>query len=89
MKRSILILLKTLVWLACLAHGLAGSGAPLPNYGPDPILLSPPGCIMLRLLAITLAITPLPRLSWLIKIPPLSALCHAAHAHLRGSLLGF
>ena len=74
MKRSILILLKTLTWLACLAP-LAWLiwGALTNNLGADQIhtITFATGLTTLRLLTITLAITPLrrlwPRLSWLIK----------------------
>jgi sulfoxide reductase heme-binding subunit YedZ len=74
MKRSTLILLKTLVWLACLApFGWLVWGAAQNNLGPDPTaaIAFATGLTTLRLLAITLAITPLRRLSsrlnWLIK----------------------
>ena len=74
MKRSTLILLKTLTWLACLAP-LAWLiwGALTNNLGADQIhtITFATGLTTLRLLTITLAITPLrrlwPRLSWLIK----------------------
>jgi methionine sulfoxide reductase heme-binding subunit len=74
MKRSTLILLKTLTWIACL--WLAGSlvwGAITNNLGPDPTakIAFSTGLATLRLLTITLAITPLrrlsPKLNWLIK----------------------
>jgi len=74
MKRSTLILLKTLSWLACL--WLAAQlvwGAVNNNLGPDPTaaIAFSTGLATLYLLAITLAITPLrrlfPRLNWLIK----------------------
>jgi sulfoxide reductase heme-binding subunit YedZ len=74
MKRSTLILLKTLVWLACLApFGWLVWGSVTNNLGPDPTaaIAFATGLTTLRLLAITLAITPLrrlsPRLNWLIK----------------------
>ena len=74
MKRSTLILLKTLVWIACLAPlGWLVWGAVTNNLGPDPTaaMAFATGLATLRLLAITLAITPLrrlsPRLNWLIK----------------------
>ena len=74
MSRSTLILLKTLVWLACLAPlcWLAW-GAVTNNLGPDQTgaIAFATGRTTLRLLAITLAISPLrrlfPRLAWLIK----------------------
>ena len=74
MKRSNLILLKTLVWIACLAPAAWLTwGAVTNTLGPDPTaaLAFATGLTTLRLLAITLAISPLrrlwPRLSWLIK----------------------
>ena len=74
MKRSTLILLKTLVWLACLAPFCwLVWGAVTNNLGPDPTadMAFATGLATLRLLTITLAITPLrrlsPRLSWLVK----------------------
>ena len=74
MKRSTLILLKTMVWLACLAPFCwLVWGAVTNNLGPDPTaaMAFATGLATLRLLAITLAITPLrrlsPRLNWLIK----------------------
>ena len=74
MKRSTLILLKTLVWLACLAPFCwLVWGAVTNNLGPDPTaaMAFATGLATLRLLTITLAITPLrrlwPRLNWLIK----------------------
>jgi sulfoxide reductase heme-binding subunit YedZ len=74
MKRSTLILLKTLVWLACLAPFCWFVwGAVQNNLGPDPTaaMAFATGLTTLRLLTITLAITPLrrlsPRLNWLIK----------------------
>jgi sulfoxide reductase heme-binding subunit YedZ len=74
MKRSTLIILKTLTWLACLwQFGLLVYEAATNTLGPDPtakIELST-GYTTLLLIVITLAITPLrrlsPRLSWLIK----------------------
>ena len=75
MKRSTLILLKTLAWIACLwPVGLLAYGALTPNgLGPDPdarIALRT-GYTTLVLLAVTLAITPVrrlsPRLNWLIR----------------------
>jgi sulfoxide reductase heme-binding subunit YedZ len=74
MKRSTLILLKTLVWLACLAPlGWLAWGAATNNLGPDATgtIAFATGHTTLRLLAITLAISPLrrlaPRLGWLIR----------------------
>ncbi len=74
MKRSTLILLKTLVWIACLAPFCwLVWGAVTNNLGPDPTaaMAFATGLATLRLLTITLAITPLRRLSsrlnWLIK----------------------
>jgi sulfoxide reductase heme-binding subunit YedZ len=74
MKRSTLIILKTLTWLACLwQFGLLVYEAATNTLGPDPtanIELST-GYTTLLLIIITLAISPLrrlsPRLSWLIK----------------------
>ena len=74
MKRSTLILLKTLTWIACLAPFCwLVWGAVTNNLGPDPTaaMAFATGLTTLRLLTITLAITPLRRLSsrlnWLIK----------------------
>jgi len=74
MKRSTLIVLKTLVWIACLTpFAWLAWGAITNNLGPDPTakIAFATGLATLRLLAITLAITPIrrlwPRLSWLIK----------------------
>jgi len=74
MKRSTLILLKTLVWIACLAPFCwLVWGAVTNNLGPDPTaaMAFATGLATLRLLTITLAITPVrrlsPRLNWLIK----------------------
>ena len=74
MKRSTLILLKTLTWLVCIwQFDLLVYGAVTHKLGPDPtanIELST-GYATLLLLIISLAISPLrklfPRLSWLIK----------------------
>ena len=74
MKRSIPITLKTLVWLACL-WPLARLlwGAVTNNLGADQIhtITFTTGLATLRILTISLAITPLrqltPRLGWLIK----------------------
>jgi sulfoxide reductase heme-binding subunit YedZ len=74
MKRSTLIVLKTLVWIACLipAARLAW-GAVTNNLGADPTshIALTTGYTTLMLLTITLAVSPvrklLPRLGWLIK----------------------
>jgi sulfoxide reductase heme-binding subunit YedZ len=74
MKRSTLILLKVFTWLACLwPLGLLLLGAINNNLGADPTatITFATGLATLRLLTISLAITPLrrlsPRLGWLIK----------------------
>jgi methionine sulfoxide reductase heme-binding subunit len=74
MSRSTLIALKTLVWLACLAPICwLVWGAFTNNLGPNATgaIAYATGRGTLRLLAITLAISPLrrllPRLSWLVK----------------------
>ena len=75
MKRSTLILLKTLAWIACLwPLGLLVVGALTPNgLGPDPAarIALRTGYTTLVLLAVTLAITPVrrlsPRLGWLVR----------------------
>jgi sulfoxide reductase heme-binding subunit YedZ len=74
MKRSTLILLKTLAWIACLAPAAwLAWGAVANNLGPDPTaaIAFATGLTTLRLLTVTLAITPLRRLSarlnWLVK----------------------
>jgi sulfoxide reductase heme-binding subunit YedZ len=74
MKRSTLILLKTLTWLACLwPLGRLVYGAVTNNLGADPTatITFATGLATLRLLTISLAITPVRRLwlrlSWLIK----------------------
>jgi sulfoxide reductase heme-binding subunit YedZ len=74
MPRSIITLLKTLTWIACLVPAaLLVYGAITNNLGPDPTarLAFSTGLATLRLLAITLAISPLrkliPRLNWLIR----------------------
>ena len=74
MKRSILIPLKVLTWLACLTP-LARLvwGAVTNTLGPDPTatVAFATGSTTLNLLTITLAITPvrklIPRLNWLIR----------------------
>jgi sulfoxide reductase heme-binding subunit YedZ len=74
MKRSTLITLKTLTWLACLWVAIRIAwGAVTNNLGPDPTadIAFATGKATLYLLTITLVISPLrrlwPRLSWLIK----------------------
>jgi sulfoxide reductase heme-binding subunit YedZ len=74
MKRSTLILLKTIAWIACLwLTGWLVWGAVNNSLGPDPTaaIAFSTGKATLYLLTITLAITPLrrlwPRLNWLIK----------------------
>jgi len=74
MKRSTLILLKTITWLACLwPLGWLLWGAAANDLGADPTatITFATGLATLRLLTISLAITPLrrlsPRLNWLIK----------------------
>ncbi len=74
MKRSTLVLLKTLTWLACLYPlGFIVWGAVANNLGPDPTaaIAFATGLATLRLLTLSLAITPLrrlvPSLGWLIK----------------------
>lgn len=74
MSRSTIILLKTLTWIACLAPAAwLVWGAITNNLGPDPTarLAFTTGLVTLRLLAITLAISPvrklIPRLNWLIR----------------------
>jgi sulfoxide reductase heme-binding subunit YedZ len=74
MNRPLLITLKSIVWLACLwPLGWLLWGASTNNLGPDPTvtITFATGLAALRLLTISLAITPvrrlLPRLGWLIK----------------------
>jgi len=74
MNKPILIILKTLTWLACLYPvAILVYGAVTNNLGPDPTktITFSTGNSALNLLVISLAITPLrklfPRLSWLIK----------------------
>ncbi|MFY9856001.1 MAG: protein-methionine-sulfoxide reductase heme-binding subunit MsrQ [Terracidiphilus sp.] len=74
MKRTTLLVLKTLVWLACLwPLGVLVWGAVNNNLGADPTatITFATGLATLRLLIISLAITPVrrisPRLGWLIK----------------------
>jgi methionine sulfoxide reductase heme-binding subunit len=74
MNRTTLIILKTLTWIACLAPAAwLAWGAVTNNLGPDATatIAFSTGLATLRLLTITLAITPLRRLwagfNWLIK----------------------
>jgi sulfoxide reductase heme-binding subunit YedZ len=74
MNRTTLILLKIAVWIACLTPVLwLAWGAATNTLGPDPTaaITFATGLTTLRLLTISLAITPvrklIPRLSWLIK----------------------
>ena len=74
MKRSTLILLKTLTWIGCLAVAARLLWGMVTNdLGPDPsaAIAFATGKATIWLLAISLAITPLrrlsPRLNWLIK----------------------
>jgi len=74
MNKSTLIALKTLTWIACLYPlAILVYGAVLNNLGPDPTgnIEFSTGLAALRLLVLSLAITPMrklfPRLSWLIK----------------------
>ena len=74
MKKSTLILLKTLTWLACLyCVAKLVYGAITNNLGADPThtITFATGLATIRILTISLAITPIrqifPRLSWLIK----------------------
>jgi sulfoxide reductase heme-binding subunit YedZ len=75
MKRSTLITLKTLAWLACLAPAASLAFSAVNNtLGPDPTsqIANVTGLSALWMLAITLAISPLRRLfpkqlNWLIK----------------------
>lgn len=74
MNRSTLITLKVAVWIACLVPvARLAWGAITNNLGPDPTatIAFSTGLATLRLLAITLAISPLRRLSarlaWLIR----------------------
>jgi sulfoxide reductase heme-binding subunit YedZ len=73
MSRLTLILFKTLTWIACLSPAAwLVWGAVTNNLGPDPTahLAFSTGLATLRLLAITLTISPvrklIPRLGWLI-----------------------
>jgi methionine sulfoxide reductase heme-binding subunit len=74
MNRTTLITLKTLTWLACLWVAIRIAWGAVTNHlGPDPTadIAFSTGKATLYLLTITLAITPLrrlsPRLNWLIK----------------------
>ncbi len=74
MKRSTLIALKTLTWLACLwPLGRLIRGAATNDLGADPTatITFATGLATLRLLTISLALTPIrrliPQLGWLIK----------------------
>ncbi|MGA8041367.1 MAG: protein-methionine-sulfoxide reductase heme-binding subunit MsrQ [Terracidiphilus sp.] len=74
MKPSMLVLLKVFVWAACLAPLLWLAWCAITNtLGPDPTatITFTTGLVTIRLLAISLAMTPirrlLPRLSWIIK----------------------
>jgi methionine sulfoxide reductase heme-binding subunit len=74
MKRSTLIALKTLTWIGCLAVAARLAWGMVTNdLGPDPAarIAFSTGKATIWLLAITLTITPLrrmsPRLNWLIK----------------------
>ncbi len=74
MPKSILVLLKVLVWCACLwAFVNLVWGAATNNLGPDPTatITFSTGLATLRLLTISLAITPvrrlIPKLNWLIR----------------------
>jgi methionine sulfoxide reductase heme-binding subunit len=74
MKKSTLIILKTLTWIACLYPvAMLVYGAVTNNLGPDPTktITFTTGLAALRLLTISLAVTPLRRLwtgfNWLIK----------------------
>jgi len=75
MKRSTLILLKTLTWIACLSpFALLVYQAVTNTLGPDPTatITLTTGYNALLLLILSLAITPIrnlsPRLNWLIKL---------------------
>ena len=74
MKKSTLIFLKTLTWIACLyCVAKLVYGAITNNLGADPThtITFATGLATIRILTISLAITPIrqlfPRLSWLIK----------------------
>ena len=74
MKRSILIPLKIITWIACLTPlAILVWGAVTNNLGPDPTarITFATGSTTLNLLTITLAVTPIckliPQLNWLIR----------------------
>jgi sulfoxide reductase heme-binding subunit YedZ len=74
MKRPILITLKTLTWIACLIPiARLVLGAVTNNLGPDPTsrIALTTGYTTLMLLTITLAVTPVrrlsPRLAWMVR----------------------
>lgn len=74
MKRSTLVVLKVLVWIACLSPFVwLVWGAVTNTLGPDPTatITFTTGLTTLRLLAIMLAISPvrklIPKLAWLIR----------------------
>ena len=74
MKRSTLVVLKTLTWVACLwPMGLLAYGEVTNTLGPDPTskIAQTTGYNTLLLLILSLAVTPVrrlsPRLNWLIK----------------------
>lgn len=74
MKRSTLILIKTLTWLACLwPLGQLVWGAATNKLGADPTatITFATGLATIRLLTLSLALTPvrrlIPELSWLVK----------------------
>ena len=74
MKRSTLIFLKTIVWIGCLVpFAELAWGAVNNSLGPDPTaeIANTTGLTALWILAITLAISPVrrlsPRLAWLIR----------------------
>lgn len=74
MNRPILILLKTLTWIACLIPiARLVWGAVTNNLGPDPTaqITFTTGYTTLMLLTITLAVTPvrriIPKLGWLVR----------------------
>ncbi len=74
MNRSIILLLKSLTWIACLIPvGRLVWGAIVNNLGPDPTatITFSTGYTTLMLLTITLAITPvrrlIPRLGWIVR----------------------
>ena len=81
MKRPTLIALKTLAWLLCLIPlGSLAWGAATGGLGADPAhtLAFATGLAALRILIVTLAITPvrklIPRLAWLVRFRRLTGL---------------